>query len=108
MSQTDESKRKLSSQVDEIIQGVTEKMLQMYGPPSVTERQEDRPYACGICGKNHPTGQCAPKNQGLVRQEPQQAMWCNFHKRWGNHSIKKYFNRIQHLQGQALENAPRV
>ena len=81
VSQTDESKSRSSSQVDEIIQGVTEKMQQMYGPPRVMERQEDWPYACGICGGNHPTGQCTPKNQGLVKQEPQQAMWCNFHKR---------------------------
>ena len=43
-----------------------------------------------------------------MRQEPQQAMWCDFHKRWGNHSTKNFFNRIQHLQGQALANAPRV
>ena len=41
VSQTDESKSRLSSQVDEIIQGVAEKMLQMYGPPRVTERRED-------------------------------------------------------------------
>ena len=57
--------------------------------------------------KKPPTSQCVPKNQGLVRQEPQQASWCNFHKRWGNHSTKKDFNRIQHLQEQALANAPR-
>ena len=69
-------------------------MQQMYGPPRVIERQEDRPYICGICGGNHSTGQCAPKNQGVVRQELQQAMWCDFHKRWGNHSTKNCFNRI--------------
>ena len=68
----------------------------------------DWPYIRGICGGNHPTGHCAPKNQGMVRQEPQQALWCNFHKRWGNHSTKNYFNRIQHLQEQALANAPRA
>ena len=41
VSQTAESMSRLSSQVDEIIQGVTEKMLQMYGPPRIAERQED-------------------------------------------------------------------
>ena len=82
-------------------------MQQLYGPPRVAKIQVKWPYICGICGENHPTGQCAPKNQGLVRQEPQQAMWCDFHKRWGNNSIKNCFNRIQHLQGQALANAPR-
>ena len=37
-SQTNESKSRASSQVDEIIQGVTEKMQQMYGPSRVMER----------------------------------------------------------------------
>ena len=97
VSQTNESKSRSSSQVDEIIQGVTEKMQPVYGPSRVMERREDRPYACGICGGNHPTGQCAPKNQGLVKQEPQQAMWCDFHKRWGNHSTENCFIIIQHL-----------
>ena len=41
VSQTNESKSRSSSQVDEIIQGVTEKMQQMYGPPRVMERRED-------------------------------------------------------------------
>ena len=76
--QTNESKGRASSQVDEILQGVTKKMQEMYGPPRVTKRREDWPYICGICGANHPTGQCAPRNQGVVRQEPQYAIWCNF------------------------------
>ena len=96
-SQTNESTGRVLSHIDEIIQGVTKRMQQMYGPPRVAKRQVDWPYICGICGKNHPTGHCAPKNQGMVRQEPQQALWCNFHKRWGNHSIENCFNRIQHI-----------
>ena len=35
-------------------------------------------------------------------------MWCDFHKRWGNHSTKNCFNRIQHRRGQALANTRRV
>ena len=85
-SQTNESMERVLSQVDEIIKGVTKRMQQMYGPPRVAKIQVDWPYICGICGVNHPTGQCAPKNQGVVRQKPQQALWCNFDKRWGNHS----------------------
>ena len=79
----------------------------MYGPLRVAEQRVDRPYICVICGGNHPMGHDAPKNQGMVRQEPQQALRCNFHKRWGNHSIENCFNRIQHLQEQALANTSR-
>ena len=72
-SQTNESIDRVSSQVEDIIQVVTKRMQQLYGPPRVAKRHVERPYICGICGKNHPTLQCAPKNQGMVRQEPQQA-----------------------------------
>ena len=73
-------------------------MQQMYGPPRVLKRHLDWLY---ICGGNYPTGQCAPKNQGMVRHEPQQALWCIFHKHWENHSTKNCFIRIQHMREQA-------
>ena len=79
-SQNNESMGRVSSQVDDIIQGVTKRMQQMYGPSRIAKRRVERPYICRICGGNHPTGHCAPKNKGMVRQEPQQASWCNFHK----------------------------
>ena len=77
-SQTNESTGRVSSQVDEIIQGVTKRMQQMYGPLRLAERQMDRPYICGVCGKNQPTLQCILKNQGMVRPKPQKALWCNY------------------------------
>ena len=39
-SQTSESTGRVSSQVDKIIQGVTERMQQMYGPPRVTNKRD--------------------------------------------------------------------
>ena len=56
-SQTNESTQMVLSQVDEIIQGVTKRMQQMYGPPRVAKISVEQPYICGICGKNHPTSQ---------------------------------------------------
>ena len=53
-SQTNESMTRVLSQVNEIIQGVTERMQQMYGPPRMAKRCLDWPYICNICGKNHP------------------------------------------------------
>ena len=88
-SQTNESTTRVSSQVDEIIQGVIERMQQVYGTRKATERQMDQLYICGVCGKNHPTLQCLPKNQGGVRPKFQLALWCDFHKRWENHSTDK-------------------
>ena len=80
----------------------------MHRPPRVKNRRLDRPYICGTCGKNHPTSQCIPKNQGGIRPEPQMALWCDFHKRWENHSTENHFNQIQHMQEQALVNDTQV
>ena len=70
-SQIDESTARVSSQVDEIVQGVKKRMPNMYGPPRVVEKCMDWLYICGVCGKKRPTWQCIPKNQGMVRLEPQ-------------------------------------
>ena len=59
----------------------------MYGPPRMAERHLDWPYICGVCGKNHPTLHCIPKNQ-VVRTEPLLVLWCDFHIRWGNNFIE--------------------
>ena len=53
---------KVSSQVDKTIRGVTKRMKQLYRPLRTIDRCMDRPYICGICGKNHPTSQFVPKN----------------------------------------------
>ena len=76
-SQTHESIVRVSSQVDKIIRGVTKKMQQLYGPPTITDRHIDWPYICGICGKNHPISQCIPKNQVGTRLEPQLDLQCD-------------------------------
>ena len=44
----------------------------------------------------------------MVRLVPQQALWCNFYKQWGNHSMENCFNRIQHMREKALGNAPQA
>ena len=50
------SSKSTTSQMDELIKGVTDKMQQLYGPPRALEqRRVDRPYICGICAGNHPT-----------------------------------------------------
>ncbi|WP_208972663.1 hypothetical protein, partial [Escherichia coli] len=98
-----------SSQVDEIIKGVTEKMKQMYGPPRAYEqRVADRPYVCGNCGGKHPTSQCLPRAQGVNQNDAQNTLWCDFHQRWGNHSTESCYDRIRQLRGQVIENAVNV
>ena len=62
--------------------GVMEEMLQLYRPLRAIDRCIERSYNCDICGENHPTSQCIPKNQGGIRPNPQFALWCNSHKRW--------------------------
>ena len=42
------------------------------------------------------------------RSKPQLALWCDFHKRWENHSTENCFKRIQHIQEKAIGNAPQA
>ena len=73
-SQTSEPTAKVPSQVDEIIQGVTEECNGCMGRQELL-KDTWIGHTCGVCGGNYPTLQCIPKNQGMVRPEPQQALW---------------------------------
>ncbi|MCO5567204.1 hypothetical protein L7F22_020892 [Adiantum nelumboides] len=107
-SKSSESSRKAASQIEDIIKGVAEKMQQMYGPPRAMDRKIMKPYICGVCGGDHPTSQCLPKNPGPIRQEPQLSLWCDFHKRWGNHATENCYNRMHQMREQAMGNAFRA
>ncbi|MCO5548855.1 hypothetical protein L7F22_002317 [Adiantum nelumboides] len=107
-SKSGESSRKATLQIEDIIKEVVEKMQQMYGPPRATDCKIMRPYICGICGGDHPTSQCLPKDPRQIKQDPQLALWCDFHKRWSNHATKNCYNRIHHMREQAMGNAFRV
>ncbi|MCO5560573.1 hypothetical protein L7F22_014188 [Adiantum nelumboides] len=107
MSSSSTSTSTPSTQADQIIQGVVEKMQKLYAPPRMGEhRQAERPYICGLCGGNHPTSHCALKNAGPQQLRTEMpAQWCDFHKRWENHNTENCFDRINHLRGHAVGQA---
>ena len=95
----------VASQIEELIKGIMEKML--YGPPRTNEpRRADRPYVCGNCGDNHPTSQCLPRAPGVPRQELRPSLWCDFDKKWGNHTTEECYNRIRFMKGQMMGGLP--
>ena len=104
-SKATSSSGSVASQVEEVTKGVIEKMQQLYGPPRALEpRRMERHYVCGSCGGNHPTNQCLPKVQGpaVLRPDGRPAIWCDFDKKWGNHTTEECFNRIRFMRQQAM------
>ena len=104
------STRDVSNQVDEIAKGVIEKMQQMFGPIRGQDqiRRPDRQFVCGQCGGNHPTSQCLPKPT-YQKPEGRPALWCEFDKRWGNHTTEECYNCIRFMREQAINQGnPRV
>ena len=71
-------------------------------------RRLERPYVCGHCGKNHATSQCLPRNPMANRQEGRLALWCDFDKKWGNHTTEECYNRIKFMRGQIMGGMPNV
>ena len=98
MSKTSGSSTKVATPIEEILKGIAKKMQPLYGPLRAIDRCMDRPYICGVCGKNHPTSQCIPKIQGCARLETQIALWCDFHKKWGKYLIENFCYHIHHIK----------
>ena len=97
----------VASQVEEITKGVMEKMQQLYGPPQTSKpRRVDRPYVCENCGRNHPTSQCLPGAPGVPRPKICPLLWCDFEKKWGNHTTEECYNRIRFMRGQMMGGLP--
>ena len=87
--------------VDEVIKAIAGIMQNSQEPQRVWEQQvANRPYTCGICGGNHPTSQCAPKNLEplQIRSMIQAPQWCDFHQSWGNHNTKNCVEQVKHAR----------
>lgn len=99
----------IASQVEEITKGVMEKMQQLYAPPRASKPSRvDKPYVCGNCGGNHPTSQCLPRAFGVPRLETHPSLWCDFDKKWGNHTTKECYNQIRLMRGQMMGGVPHM
>ena len=71
-------------------------------------RRLERPYIYGHCGKNHPTSQCLPRNPMENRKEGHPDLWCDFDKKWGNHTIEECYDCIRFMRGQMMGGMPNV
>ena len=77
-------------EADAIANLVIKKMNQMFKPAMRAPEQGrfQKPYQCGLCGGDHPTSQCALRQQNPSQQMPRQDKWCDFENKWTNHETK--------------------
>ena len=84
-SKTSASTSSVASQVEEITKGVMEKIQRLYGMPKLMDPQRmDRP------------------GPAVARPDGRPALWCDFDKKWGNHTIEECYNRIRFLRNQQM------
>ena len=98
-SRVSSSTSSIASQVKEITKGVMEKIEQLYGPQRAMQPRIVTSYVCRQCGKNHPTSQFLSRNPMVNRQEGRPTLWCDFDKKWGNHTTKESYNCIGFMRG---------
>ena len=74
-----------ASQVEEITKGVTEKIQRLYGMPKLMDPQRmDRP------------------RPAVARLDGRLALWCDFDKKWCNHTIEECYSHIRFLRNQQM------
>ena len=61
-----------------------------------------RPYTCEMCGGNHSTSHCAPKNlePKYAKVEIHPPQWCEFHQRWANHNTNNFLEKTKIIKFQ--------
>ena len=65
----------VASQVEEITKGVIEKIQHLYGMPKLMDPQRmDR------------------LRRALARPNGRPTLWCDFDKKWGNHTMEECYN----------------
>ena len=72
------------------------RMNQVFKPPP-------KPMRCEVCGGDHPTSQCLPRqNPQPYRAPPRTDKWCDFENKWTNHETAECYHRIRFLREQGL------
>ena len=80
-SKTSASTSSFASQVEEITKGVMEKIKHLYGMPKLMDPQRmDRP------------------RHVVARPDKRSALWCDFNKKWGNHTAEECYNCIRFMR----------
>ena len=76
-----------------MVEMIMKRMNQVFRPP------QQKQYKCDLCGGDHPTGQCLPK-QNYQKPPPRTNLFCDYKQKWTNHKGWECIHRIRHLREQ--------
>ena len=94
-----ESDKTKPGDAEAIAEMVMQKMNQVFRPPQ-------RQYRCELCGGDHPTSQCLPKQNIQNVKPPRTDKWCDFEQKWTNHESQECYHRIRYLREQGMAQQP--
>ena len=94
-----ESEKNKGAKAKAMVEMIMKRMNQVFRP---TQRM----YRCELCGGDHPTSQCLPKQNPQAPRVPRTEKWCEYEQKWTNHESLECFHRIKHVreQGYAQPN----
>ena len=80
-----------------MVEMIMKRMNQVFKPP------QSKQYKCKLCGGDHPTGQCLPKqNHQAYKPAPKIDKWCDYEQKWTNHETHECYHRIRHMREQGI------
>ena len=83
-----------------MVELIMKRMNQVFNPPP-------KPMRCEVCGGDHPTSQCLPRqNPQPYRAPPRTDKWCDFENKWTNHETAECYHRIRYLREQGMAQQP--
>lgn len=92
---SNETGRNRVNETEAMVELIMKRMNQVFKPPQ-------RPMRCEVCGGDHRTSQCLPK-QNL---QPYRALridkWCDFENKWTNHETQECYHKIRYLREQGM------
>ena len=74
---TQETGKDQPKEAEAMVEMIMKRMNQVFRPP------QPKLYKCDLCGGDHPTGQCLPK-QNYQKPPPKTNLWCDYKQRWTN------------------------
>ena len=94
-SSSGDTGRNKTNETEAMVELIMKRMNQVFKPPP-------KPVRCEVCGGDHPTSQCLPKQNLQPYRAPRIDKWCNFEHKWTNRETAECYHRIRYLREQGM------
>lgn len=97
MRNTNKTGKDCSNKSKAMVEMIMKRMNQVFRPS-----QPQKLLRYEVCGGDHPTSQCLPKQNYQAYKPSRTDKWCDFEPKWMNHEAPKCYHRIRHMREQGI------